>query len=520
MPQVTSRDGAVIEASVTSVEGTAYEETATALGPAYDIEPTDDMPEEDGFVIRFPSVTPPDGEGVFVATRESDGEQWRLLEARRVDGGVAVRVDGFSQFQPLSLDVDLPDLGDLRRFAGTRVDDPGCAPRLLAPVDVSIRIESEDPDDPLLWACPLSTADEPAVQLISNRGIGIEFDLPAGTRVASVKSPTLVQKFLEPLESAQLGTPWRLLPSGGELVLAFDEDRLPNAIEFTAAPTATVFELAAGNLDNISNGFIGCAYEALGDQQAGSDPTNVREALARVQEIFLACANFLKGEDPVAKEEVLVRALAVVAKAGADVLALTDLRFPSPTATMRFRRRSNATLPAASPASGSLPIDFAPDGEILRVGGFDASSGDRDLAATYEAFGEPSSVESSATGCEVRWPNLGLTAYAVNYGDRSAECMPSGGYLATFVITSDAFETDRGLRVSSMESELRQLYPAADTRGSDASLGPESSPPGTLYDLESVSTQVGADGARPSMQGYVVGGQVEAIEVNPYFGGD
>lgn len=486
-----------------------------ALSPVYSIEIEGELRRP--VRLRFATHGAWDRRG-YVASRENAGEMWVLQPARlAADGREAViSTKHFSMLQVLgeakdgALATGEAATATFLRFSGVRAEEPRCGP---PPFGYELAGEIGIGDaNALVFACLEATDSGMALHLVNNRALGMEYSLPAGLRPSALSSPELPDALIDAMRAVQ-GSGWRSIPATGEVVLTGQ----PREHEVVVRPTfrSFAFDLAVFGLGKMGGkaakaagtvDYLACARGAA-DRLGAGPPPSAKAAMDAALGIWRRCAQTLAG---VARG---TNALGGALFFGGMKLGtgVTDA-----TAELLIRQRAVVQIAKAPPAT----LGFTGDGRVEAVGLFSVAAGDRTIADAVAAFGPPTSIKPSTTGCEVTWPELGLKADAVNYGSRGMECTPEGGFINDFVITSPLFQTEAGLRVGMSESELLARHPLATTRGEDPAFDDEFAPAGTLYGVEQMASPISSTGLLTTLKALVREDEVVGLEVTPLLGGD
>lgn len=488
------------------------------LAPVYSIELDPDLTLRRPVRVHFDVDEIPRGP-LFVASREAVGEMWTLRRASAASEGneVVVAVDGFSLLQPLEDLAGRAAAGTetaaktLLRLGGARASEPRCGP---PPFGYQLAGDTgADDANALIFACLEGSGSDLALHVVNNRAIGMKHSLPQGTRVSSLTSPALSDALMDAVRNVQRGMSWRSISAAGEVVLTGEARKLEVTVEPTLSSFAFDLALfaigeAGGKMAKAAAtvNYLECVREAA-DRLGAGPPRSAGEALDAALGVWRLCGDTLARVGKGA-----------LAKAGAVFFGGIKLGAGTTDAAAELltQQRARLSVEKAPPAV----LGFSTDGAVEAVGPFSVSSGARTIADAVAVFGPPASIEPGSTGCEVLWPELGLKADAVNYGSRSSECAPEGGYINDFVIDSPRFQTEAGLRVGMSEDELLARHPDATTRGGDPSFDDEFGPSGTLYGLEQMASPIATTGILPTLKALVRNGQVVGLEVTPLLGGD
>lgn len=479
-----------------------------ALAPVYSIEVEGELrrPVQLRFVVDGAR-----GGRVYVASREAEGEMWVLQPAKLTGDGreAFISTRNFSMLQPLVAEAGAA-AATLLRFSGVRAEEPRCGPPPFG-YELVGDIGSGDANA-LIFACLEATDSGIALHLVNNRALGMEYSLPAGLRPSAQSSPELPEAVLDAMGAVQ-GSGWRSIPAAGEAVLTGQAGERKVVVKPTFR--AFVFDLAVFGLGKIGGraakaagtlDYLACAREGANRLGSGPPPS-AKAARDAALGIWRSCAETL---DDVAR--------GANAMGGALFFGGMKLGTGATDAIAQFFTRQRAELQIAKAPSATL--SFTKEGGVEAVGPFSVPAGDRTIADAVGAFGEPGSIEPGPAGCELTWPELGLKADAVNYGARGMECMPEGGFINDFVITSSLFQTEAGLRVGMSENELLARHPLATTRGEDPTFDDEFAPPGTLYGLEQMASPISSTGLLTTLKALVQEDEVVGLEVTPLLGGD
>ena len=492
--------------------GSALAATSEPVSPLYRIWRR--TPSDGAVRLRFflpPPLSDDDPARLMVATRERPDEAWMLVRGVREDASLTVTTKRLSEWQLRLFGhaVRVPSIGSV---LGARVDDPRCS---SAATGLKAETSEAGVSDPLIYACLAHRGQGWALTIYDNRAIGLEFGLPPGVTLASSRGHTLTESAWE---AVNLGLPngtWRLVPAGGSVTLAFEDP--PEALAFRTTSSALLFDLAiavlgdgkgelASSADLVT--YANCSHDAVGafaSLRGGSD------LLGALREIWVNCGKLAGG--PLAAAGAVAIGGAKLAVGVADALG-SGL---GKTATVRLATTKPALLPEVRPAAGLYEIDFA-RGSPVRVGSFDIAGGAATVGQAEAAFGPSSSRVAREGACEVLWQGLGLAAVSADFGT-SRPCDPRRGRIQTFVIRSEAFETENGLRIGTSDAELLRQYPGADTRKGDVYLGLDHAS-GTLYTLAGYMSPIGQGGFLATLQAEVRHGRVVRLEASPWLAGD
>jgi hypothetical protein len=460
------------------------------------------------------------GGPVYVATRETVEEMWTLRRARLIGSGeeAVIATRGFSFFQPLE---DLTEkalagattaTATLLRLGGVRASEPRCA---QPPFGYELEGDvGTDDSNALVFACLEASGEEMSLHIVDNRAIGMEYARPRGLRVTSLTSPDLPDELMDAVRDVQGDSTWRSISATGEVVLSGRPSQEEIAVEPTLRSFAfdlAVFAIgqAGGKLAKAAavTNYLECVREAAGRLRAGV-PKSAGEAMDAALGVWRRCGDTLAAAGGGA-----------LAKLGAVFFGGMKLGTGATDAVAELlgEQRAELRVTEAPPAV----LAFSAEGAVEAVGAFSVSGGARTIADAAAAFGEPATVEPGPTGCELTWPELGLKADAVNYSGRDLECTPDGGYINDFIITSDLFQTEAGLRVGMSEDELLARHPDATTKGGDPRFDDDLAPAGSLYGVELMASPIPVKtGVLQTLKALVRNGEVVGFEVTPLLGGD
>lgn len=496
-----------------AARGTAvFDDLSAPASPLYRVWRT--IPSQRLVQLRFslPEDLAEAEDRLYVATRESAHEMWFLRSGRRRGSHLIVTTQALSQWQLRLFGhrLQLPSLGPA---LGVRAKDPHCP----ATADgLRVEVAGQEASDPLVYACPERHGSGWAMTIYNNRAVGLEFEVPSGVRILATKGRSLTESAWE---AVNLGLPsgtWRLVPGGGSVKLGLDQP--PARLSFRTTSSSLLFEVMLGAVGKMGGKiakaarFVSYAECAHAIASGARSLTDLADLVAAAREIWARCGKLLGGL-PIAAVGAAVMGGAGIAVGIHDGIA--DL---GKTATVEFMTTKPALLPEVRPVPGLYSIEFAKD-QPARVGRFDIAGGAATVGDAIDAFGPPDERLEREGACELRWGGMELTAITVDFGS-SRPCAPATGRVQQFVIESDAFKTEAGLKVGMSEQELLRLYPRASTRTGDVYVGLDRAR-GTLYTLAGYPAPFGGGGGiLATLQAEVLQGRVRVIEVAPWLGGE
>ena len=138
-----------------------------------------------------------------------------------------------------------------------------------------------------------------------------------------------------------------------------------------------------------------------------------------------------------------------------------------------------------------------------QIGNFSVKNG-ATLGAAVAAFGQPDTREFNnlADVCTARWNAIELRMVFVNFAGDDPCGNTTGFFIKATMRSPGQWETDRGLRIGSSISQLRELYPAASYHRSVAN-----------WWLISRFKAVVAGGVFPGLMAHVRAGRVVSFTV-------
>jgi hypothetical protein len=201
-------------------------------------------------VLRFSDPRIGEARQVVAARRPDGATRWELVHGRRDGDTLEVTTRHFSDWQLRVGDVDLAAAlssaqREAKQIAELRSDPPACEIPAGATVGGApdVTVDDSGKGDPLVHACLEQRGGTPALRVRSNRGVGLEFDLPGGVEIAEIRGRSLGEAAFDELNSAlsRIGPTGngRLLPGGGgEVLLTGDLENAP--VTFRIATTGLV----------------------------------------------------------------------------------------------------------------------------------------------------------------------------------------------------------------------------------------------------------------------------------------
>lgn len=122
-----------------------------------------------------------------------------------------------------------------------------------------------------------------------------------------------------------------------------------------------------------------------------------------------------------------------------------------------------STLAAMVAAAAAYAINAAPSFVVrgdAEIGRFEVKS-DGTLGGALRAFGTPDRKQRRyGAACTVTWTSVGLTILFNNLGGMNP-CLPRSGYFARAIMHGKDWQTAKGLRVGTLSTRVRRLYPNA-----------------------------------------------------------
>lgn len=165
------------------------------------------------------------------------------------------------------------------------------------------------------------------------------------------------------------------------------------------------------------------------------------------------------------------------------------------------------------------------EGNLLAVGDWKGPSigPPLDIASLTEAFGRTDPTGSaeapgeSLVSCGLYWEELGLWAYADNFGGippGASRCDPEWGLIQAMTMTgpgSKRWRTEAGVRVGDDLATVERLHPGAEPLEYDDFF---------THALVSVSSPPGPDELAPTVVARIEGGEVTALGAHPRGAGE